>query len=110
MYTFSKFVENDIPHRLSEFEDKIENLIDCQQRLHDKIISVDDFSMMLDDRLIEVEDANAVCWKQGEKDENEAQPINKGEDQVIDRNDLKREATRNEHAGGGVSHKIARIE
>lgn len=55
MYTFFQFVERDIPRQFADVEDKIENVVDHNQRLREKVISVEDFSMALDDRVIDLE-------------------------------------------------------
>lgn len=45
----------DVQRKFGEVEDRLENLMDCQQRLFDKVVSVEDFGMMLEDRVAEVE-------------------------------------------------------
>lgn len=41
--------------RFGEVEDRLDQVMDCQQRLFDKVVSVEDFGMMLEDRILEVE-------------------------------------------------------
>ncbi|KAE8556710.1 hypothetical protein TMatcc_004102 [Talaromyces marneffei ATCC 18224] len=57
--TFSQFMnamsQLNVQRKFSEVEDRLENLMDCQQRLFDKVVSVEDFGMMLEDRVVEVE-------------------------------------------------------
>lgn len=45
----------DVQRRFGEVEDRLDQVMDCQQRLFDKVVSVEDFGMMLEDRVAEVE-------------------------------------------------------
>jgi hypothetical protein len=48
----------DVQRKFGEVEDRLDQLMDCQQRLFDKVVSVEDFGMMLEDRVAEVEGQN----------------------------------------------------
>lgn len=48
----------DVQRRFGEVEDRLDQVMDCQQRLFDKVVSVEDFGMMLEDRIVEVEGGN----------------------------------------------------
>lgn len=48
----------DVQRRFGEVEDRLDQVMDCQQRLFDKVVSVEDFGMMLEDRVVEVERQN----------------------------------------------------
>lgn len=48
----------DVQRRFGEVEDRLDQMMDCQQRLFDKVVSVEDFGMMLEDRVVDVEEQN----------------------------------------------------
>ncbi|KUL90496.1 hypothetical protein ZTR_00258 [Talaromyces verruculosus] len=60
--TFTQFMnamkQLDVQRKFGEVEDRLDQVMDCQQRLFDKVVSVEDFGMMLEDRIVEVEGGN----------------------------------------------------
>ena len=48
----------DVQRRFGEVEDRLDQVMDCQQRLFDKVVSVEDFGMMLEDRVVDIEGQN----------------------------------------------------
>src|SRR4029077_4850351 len=51
MYAFYKFMDQDTPQKFADVEDKIEDVLDRQQRLQERVITVDDSAMALEDRI-----------------------------------------------------------
>lgn len=60
--TFAQFMnaiqQLDVQRRFGEVEDRLDQVMDCQQRLFDKVVSVEDFGMMLEDRVVDIEGQN----------------------------------------------------
>lgn len=56
MYSFYKFMEQDIPQKFEYVEDKIEGVVDRQQQLQERLMTVDDSTMALEDRVADLED------------------------------------------------------
>ncbi|GAD97777.1 hypothetical protein PAAG_08626 [Paecilomyces variotii No. 5] len=68
VYSLYRFVEQDIPRKFDDVEDKIEGVVDCQQQLQERLMTVDDSTMALEDRVASLEDEQD---SDGEGDEDE---------------------------------------
>lgn len=55
MHAFYKFMEQDVPRKFDEVEDKIESVVDRQHQLQERMITVYDSTMALGDRVAELE-------------------------------------------------------
>lgn len=88
MYPFYKFMEQDVPQKFDDVEDKIEGVVDRQQQLQERVITVDDSTMALEDRVADLENErehNERVDKNGNEDMNHGDKFpRKRLDQVSD--------------------------
>lgn len=71
MYSLYRFVEQDIPRKFDDVEDKIEGVVDCQQQLQERLMTVDDSTMALEDRVASLEDGQDSNGDEETGDEDE---------------------------------------
>ncbi|KAL1876061.1 hypothetical protein Plec18167_005322 [Paecilomyces lecythidis] len=71
MYSLYRFVEQDIPRKFDDVEDKIEGVVDCQQQLQERVMTVDDSTMALEDRVASLEDVQDSNGEEETGDEDE---------------------------------------
>jgi hypothetical protein len=55
MYPFFKFMDQEVPQKWTDVEDRIEHIVDRQQQLQERLITVDDSTMTLEDRIADLE-------------------------------------------------------
>lgn len=55
MYPFFKFMDQEVPQKWTDVEDRIEDIVDRQQLLQERLITVDDSTMALEDRIADLE-------------------------------------------------------
>jgi len=55
MYPFFKFMDQEVPQKWTDVEDRIDHIVDRQQQLQERLITVDDSTMTLEDRIADLE-------------------------------------------------------
>ena len=55
MHSFYKFMEQEVPRKFVEVEDKIDGIMDREYRLRERVMSIDDSSMALENRIADLE-------------------------------------------------------
>ncbi|KAK2767460.1 hypothetical protein FQN54_003616 [Arachnomyces sp. PD_36] len=56
MHSFYKFMEQEVPRKFVEVEDKIDAVMDREFRLRERVLAIDDSNMSLENRVADLED------------------------------------------------------
>lgn len=87
MYSFFRFMERDVPRRFVEVEDRLDAVVDRQQRIQERLIGVDDASMALEERVARVE--RSIRLDRAEEDDSDHETDNDGETKAQEQNDTR---------------------
>ncbi|KAL1995626.1 hypothetical protein VTN49DRAFT_1813 [Thermomyces lanuginosus] len=85
MYSFFRFMERDVPRRFVEVEDRLDAVVDRQQRIQERLIGVDDASMALEERVARVE--QSIRLDKAEEDDSDDEDDSDSETKTPEQND-----------------------